>query len=230
MIRINVIAEGRSELYFAKQTLNNYFNGARIIDSRCVLTGTDGRNNYEHRGGMTSYDRAKADILRWLKEDKDAYVTTMFDFFRLPADFPGYAQAKGLRDHEKAARLLEAELHKNIREVFPEMPPERFIPYIQLHEFEALLYTDIKVLECEYLTPQDRKALDKLYQETKTIPPEQINHGEKTAPSKRLLDAVNYHKGSAPALWLELITVEQIIGKCPHFASWIDTLGKLPPR
>lgn len=229
MIRINVVAEGQSELFFAKQTLNKFFNGSRFIDSRCVLTSTDRRNNYEYRGGLTTYKQARADILRWMKQDKNAYVTTMFDFYRLPTDFPEYEQAKGLKDHERAVRLLEEAMRKDILDASPTGPSDRFIPYIQLHEFETLLYTNIKMLECEYLTQQDRNALNKLYEETKMIPPEQINHGDKTAPSKRLLDAVDYRKGSAPALWLELITIEQIMEKCPHFAGWIDTLSKLPP-
>ena len=61
MIRINVVAEGQSEMFFVKRVLNQYFNGSRIFDARCVLNSTDSRSNYEYRGGMTNYIRAKDD-------------------------------------------------------------------------------------------------------------------------------------------------------------------------
>lgn len=227
MIRINVVAEGQSEMFFAKRVLNSYFNGSRIVNSRCVLTSTDNRINYEYRGGMGTYEHARNDIIRWLKEDKDAYVTTMFDFYRLPKDFPGFEEARRQKLALDSVKLLEQSLFQDITEKAPGISRGRFFPYIQLHEFESLLYTDLSVLECDYLDIDDRKAIEKLLMETKNIPPEEINNGDNTAPSKRLMNAVGYRKGSAPALWLELITVDRILEKCQHFADWINTLSGL---
>ena len=227
MIRINVVAEGYSEMFFAKQVLNNYFNGSRIIDSRCVLTSTNHRTNYEYRVGMRSYELAKADVVRWLLEDQGAYVTTMFDFYQLPSDFPGFEQAMRLQDHRQCVELLEKDLREDISHQVPYSLLDHFVPYIQLHEFEALLFSDLHVLEYEYLDNQDRKALDALCEETQGLAPEEINNGPQTAPSKRLLKALDYRKGSAPAQWLELITVKRICEKCPHFAAWINVLSNL---
>ena len=137
MVRINVITEGQSELRFVKHVLNLYFNGRLILDARCVLTSKDQRSNYEYRGGMTSYERAKRDILAWLLSDPDAYVSTMFDFFCLPNDFPGYDEAMSCADHSESVKILEAALKQDILTSVPGIPPDRFTPYIQLHEFEA---------------------------------------------------------------------------------------------
>lgn len=63
MIRINVITEGQSELRFVKNTLNQYFAGNPVLDARCVLTSTNRQSNYEHRGGLTSYGKARRDIV-----------------------------------------------------------------------------------------------------------------------------------------------------------------------
>lgn len=82
MIRVNVLAEGQSEMTFVKKTLNEYFDGAIILDSRAVLTSRDNKTNHEYRGGMTNYLRAREDIVRWMKKDQSAYVSTMFDLFR----------------------------------------------------------------------------------------------------------------------------------------------------
>ncbi len=56
-------------MFFAKQVPNNYFNGSRIVDSRCVLTNTNRLTDYESRGGLRFYKTAKDDVVRWLIED-----------------------------------------------------------------------------------------------------------------------------------------------------------------
>jgi hypothetical protein len=37
---------------------------------------------------MSTYGKAKRDIQRWLSGDKSAYLTTMFDLYKLPGDEP----------------------------------------------------------------------------------------------------------------------------------------------
>ncbi|MEY8313274.1 DUF4276 family protein [Oscillospiraceae bacterium 42-9] len=227
MIRVNVVAEGQTEMSFVRSSLNSYFSGHIILDSRCVLTGRDKHSGREYRGGMPNYAKAKNDIMRWLREDPSAYVTTMFDFFRLPTDFPEYDQAMRCPDHQKSVRILEGALKKAITS-----DPgfwgrsDRFIPYIQLHEFEALLFTDVRVLKKVHLEPDEQQSLDRLYEETKGIPPEEINHGAETAPSKRLLRAVDYQKGD-PCMWIDFLTIPAIRDKCPHFSQWLGILSDL---
>ena len=149
----------------------------------------------------------------------------MFDFFRLPEDFPGYRQAMLCQDHQRGAELLEAALLDDIEKELPEENiRRRFIPYIQLHEFEALLFRDINVLKYDFLEPDEVGRIDALYEETKDIPPEEINHGSETAPSKRLLKILPYQKGDMPAEWINVITIPKIREKCPHFASWMERL------
>ena len=162
MIRVNVVAEGQSEMFFAKGPLNQYFGGRPSIDSRCVLTSRSARNNYEYRGGLISYQQAKNDIVTWLKQDPSAYITTMFDFFRLPNSFPEYQKAMSCQNHMESVLILEEAMKKDLAS-------SRFIPYIQLHEFEALLFSDIQVLKYEYLDPESIAKIDSLYAATKDI-------------------------------------------------------------
>ena len=230
MIRVNVVAEGKTEMKFAKELLNQFFDGKPIIDARCVLSSRNNRTNYEYRGGMTTYERAKKDIVNWLKEDPSAYVTTMFDFYGLPHDFPGYEDAMHCPTHLKSVEHLELKMQEDIGAELAKSAdsvPDRFIPYIQLHEFEALLYTDLSLLEADYLNTKDIDAIRKLREETIGIPPEDINNGVETAPSKRLLKAINYKKGATPVAWLEKITIDKITSCCPHFSAWIEKLKKL---
>ena len=67
MIRVNVLAEGQTEMSFVKSSLNNYFRGQIILDSRRVLTSRDNHISHEYRGGMINYLKAKNDILHWTK-------------------------------------------------------------------------------------------------------------------------------------------------------------------
>lgn len=55
MIRVNVVAEGKTEMKFAKELLNQFFDGKPIIDARGVLSSRNNKTNYEYRGGMTTY-------------------------------------------------------------------------------------------------------------------------------------------------------------------------------
>ncbi|MCI8550850.1 MAG: DUF4276 family protein [Lachnospiraceae bacterium] len=229
MIRVNVVAEGQSEMKFVKDSLNRYFGGVPLMDSRSVLTSRNSKTNYEYRGGLLEYRHAKGDILRWFKEDPKAHITTMFDFFRLPSDFPGYEKAMACQDHRESVRILEEELKSDIISKLEVKNPERrFIPYIQLHEFEALLFTDIKVLKYDYILPEEIAQIEKLYEGTKGIPPEEINHGAETAPSKRLLQAVDYKKGETVSELLNFIGIPAIRKKCPHFSEWLEKLQNLP--
>lgn len=228
MIRVNVIAEGQSEMHFAQGPLNKYLGGNPYIISYALLTSRDKHTKRPHRGGIPNYQKAKNDIIIALKEKSKPYVSTMFDFFQLPSDFPGYQKSLQCSDHLESVHILESSMQADIAKSLPNQDVDhRFIPYIQLHEFEALLFTDIQILKNEYCSLEEKSRIDQLYESTKNIPPEDINHGEETAPSKRLLAAVDYKKGKLPSDLLEAITIKTIRQRCPHFSEWLDRLQAL---
>ena len=143
---IYVVCEGQSEASFVNRILSPYF--WKITGEKCfltphtVITSRNRRAGRIFRGGLSDYAKPKNDIVRCLKNGR--YVTTMFDFFRLPIDFPGYdvAQIKGT-DLEKT-KALEQALYEDINN-------RLFIPYIELHEFEALFYCDLDAMKTQYL-------------------------------------------------------------------------------
>lgn len=102
-----------------------------------------------------------------------------------------------------------------------------FIPYIQLHEFEALLFVDIIRLQNEYPLSGDRIRL--LKEETAVYgDPEMIDNSPDTAPSKRIIAAVqrNYHynKVQSGAAVTSAIGMESLLDKCRHFREWIERI------
>ncbi|MBF0176730.1 MAG: DUF4276 family protein [Magnetococcales bacterium] len=222
MIRLHVTAEGQTEKAFVKAVLAPHLANHKVFaDARCVLTSKDKRAGKKHRGGLISYSKAKDDILRWTREDKDpaCRFTTMFDLYALPDGFPGYADAKGLSDPYQRVRTLEHSLTKDIDD-------SRFLPYIQLHEFETLIFADPKKLDLEYL--EHKRPIEKLVDMVGNGNPELINDGRETAPSKRIRKEIpEYDKAGSGVLVVEKIGVETLRRKCRHFNDWLTGLENL---
>ena len=108
----------------------------------------------------------------------------MFDLYKLPTDFPGFAQVNNFGDPYQKVMRLEESLAADIAD-------PRFVPYIQLHEFEGLLFSDVQALDAILKGQHNRSLLTRLQQiraQFKT--PEEINDGETTAPSKRLAESI----------------------------------------
>lgn len=195
-----------------------------FADARCVMTGRDKRIGRTYRGGLISYKKAKSDVLTWLKEDGHAECrfSTMFDLHALPDDFPGYSDAARETDPYRKIGLLENALLDDIND-------HRFIPYIQLHEFEALIFADVKQLDWEYLDHDAPiRRLENVVNMTRDRNPELIDDGRETAPSKRIMHEIpEYDKSNAGILVAQKIGLTTMRNRCPHFHTWVESLERL---
>ena len=232
-IRLHITAEGTTEERFVKDVLVPYL-GERLVwaDARCVLTSKNNRLGVEYRGGWrrtSAYATVKKDICTWMKEDRnpDARFTTMFDLYALPRDFPGYAEAYRETDPYRRVAILEETLAADIN---GELNDTRFVPYIQLHEFEALILSDPKQLDWEFLE-HDRpiqRLVDMVANEGGN--PELIDDGTTTAPSKRIISEIaeyEANKATSGPLVAGKIGMPTLRERCRHFAQWIDGLVRL---
>ncbi len=109
------------------------------------------------------------------------------------------------------------------------IPDPRFIPYVQRHEAESLLFAHLEKLKLR-LPPSQHKAIDRLAKETASDAPEDINDGPNSAPSKRL------EKAFAPDKFQKLlhgvpavgdIGLSKIRQRCPRFDAWVKRLEAL---
>ncbi len=93
-MRLNIIAEGNTEENFVNQTLKPHLASLSVGASVRVVTTRRTRGK-KYRGGLSTYAKARIDIIRWIKQDQnpDVRFTTMFDLYGLPTDFPGYETA-----------------------------------------------------------------------------------------------------------------------------------------
>lgn len=227
-IILNILCEGQTEEKFAKDVLKPYLNGYGIVVKRRLLVTSRKKDAV---GGLFSYQQAKKDLELWMREvshrsGETHYFTTMFDLYALPNDFPGAIQSKSIDDAYIRVEYIESALDSDINS-------PNFIPYIQLHEFEALLFCDIEKLVIEY--PKCQKEIEKLKDTLHSYNdnPELIDNGSETAPSKRIIKAIegkrlyNYNKPRSGAVIAAAIGMSELMTQCTHFRKWIERIEKI---
>lgn len=219
--RLVILVEGDSELDFMQAQIIPFLY--RVLEKEIqnkvswsieafkIVTN----RQLNKKGGNISFTYLENELRR-LASQGCTLVTTFVDFFRLPTDFPFYTtDSAKVDDIQKAMKERIAESVPAFRE---------FHPYIQLHEFEALLFSDIKGFE---LVLDDQKQLEEIAKIQSDFPnPEDINGGAQTAPSKRLAQIFNYDKIADSGLILEEIGLKTIRDKCPRFRVWLDGLAR----
>ncbi len=189
MSRVLALVEGQTEQAFVREVLAPEL-GARGVFISAALVGKPG-----HKGGVRSYQSVRKDILASLKQDSGRFCTTMFDYYGLPADWPGVPEAKSLAPRAGVSQIESVLLDDICAQMGGTLHPPRFQPYIQLHEFEALLFCDPETLASVLGSPSLGARLGAVVEPFSD--PEMIDDDPKTAPSKRIaLLAANYQKSS----------------------------------
>jgi len=212
MKRLYIVVEGQTEEAFVKKVLAPYL----LLKSQQLLCVTPmpihrGRGA---RGGMVSYEPLKKDVLRLLKDVDAPIVSTLIDFFRCP-DTPGKEVWSKATNHHQEVEWREQEMKRDIGN-------RHFIPYIQLHEFEALLFSS-GVAFRELFAPEESEKLCEIVDEYSN--PEEINTTPEGAPSKRILAIVeDYKKVVHGGLIAKRIGIEVIMARCPRFRAWVESL------
>ncbi len=219
MTRVKVVVEGQTEESFIENILAPTLHHRAIYLTPILL----GRS-----GGRPTYARVQKDILLQLKQDRTAYCSTMLDFYGLGAGFPGTPTPEHLSNIEKV-KQIEAAVKGDISERIPDFRPDvRFIPYIQLHEFEGLLFSAPEAfargINQPGLAPRFQAVRDKF------ASPEDINNNRETAPSKRVIEIYrSYRKVLHGTQAAAAVTIGTMRQECRHFREWIEQLERLEP-
>jgi hypothetical protein len=226
LIRLHVLAEGQTEEGFVNEILLHALAAHDIVvDVHCITTGR--HRGTVFRGGLVNYEHLGRDLTLWMKGDQkeDSWFTTMVDFYGLPRNFPGLAALSPSLPAPELVAVLETELQSDIMTRLAGLPvSHRFIPYIQLHEFEALLFSDPAAFLEAF--PNGARAVEGLNAIRVQFPnPEDIDDKPLTAPSKRILNLLpDYQKPVAGLLIARRIGLAAIRAACPHFNAWITRL------
>lgn len=219
-IEVIAVVEGKTEQVFVESILAPYL-GEKNIGIKATQLSKPGQ-----KGGDVRFERAKKDLSLHLRQRKDTYITTFVDYYGIK-EWPGLDKVCSELTPDKIAEVINLATKKEVIRSFDnQQARKRFIPFISVHEFEALLFSDIQILSEEIETDEEEiGALLKKFGD-----PESINNSPQTAPSK-ILDKWSkngkFPKTTKGITIAGKIGIETMRKKCPIFNSWLQTFEDL---
>lgn len=209
MKRVCIICEGQTEANFVLKCLAPHLFNHGVIACPSILQAPSGR----HKGGRVTIERLVKHISR--EHCNFDRITTLVDFY-------------GFKDRDGRSRAeVEAAILSGVKNCTTKFDPRFVLPYVQMHEFEGLLFSDVD----EFQWAEDGWNVDvqtklKAVRDA-VVSPEEINDSPETAPSKRILAIFadgTYSKTEHGPLIAEAIGLEKIRQQCPAFREWVGAL------
>lgn len=223
MARLMVHVEGQTEEAFVRRVLRDHLvsKGYHSVEARIL-------GNARRTGGICPWASARKDIVNHLLEDPGCVATTMVDYYGLPQDgpngWPGRARASGFVSVEQKARcVLDAIRQDLAEEMGKQFDTRHFVPFVVMHEFEGLLFSDCAAFSRGIDRPDLAGGLRTIREAFST--PEEINDSKVNAPSKRVQALMSgYQKPFHGNLAVLEIGLPRIRKECPHFDGWLKQL------
>ena len=222
MSRILVHVEGQTEENFVNTVLAPHLYRVGYTNVSPRLLGN--ARQRAQRGGIRPWDAVRNDILNHLKGDQATLATTMVDYYGLPGTWPGRKRSRRLKSLSERAASVETDLLDDIANSLGSgFDRRRFIPYVVMHEFEGLLFSDPDRFAQGIGRPDLSPEFQAIRSEFQT--PEEINDSPETAPSSRVQKLYSgYQKPLMGVLAAEEIGLGAIRKECPLFHKWIEEL------
>jgi hypothetical protein len=221
MARLLIHVEGQTEEAFVNEVLRDHLvsSGYHSVEAR-LLGNARGR---QKRGGIRQWPPVRKDIVNHLREDPGCVATTMVDYYGLRA-WPGIPQSKTLNSvTEKAKCVQDAALADLSATMGANFNSKRFVPFVVMHEFEGLLFSDCAAFSRGIGRSDLNASLQQIRDGFAT--PEDIDDSPSTAPSKRIQTLVpGYEKPLLGVLAVVEIGLSRIREECPHFNHWLRQL------
>lgn len=224
MKRLYMTVEGQTESAFATNILAPHLASFDVFLSEPRYTGLVSRRSGRiPRGGLKStFVHTLSDMRNWMKEDRhdDARFTTMIDLYSIPSDFPGFEIAMSYHNGAARAESLCNSLANELRD-------QRFIPYIQVYEFEALVLVEPERIRtyCQVSEKEIRRLANECRQFSS---PEEIDGGTHSHPKFRIKKRVpEYRENLFGHRIIRDIGLHKVRQRCPSFGKWLATLEGL---
>ena len=208
MIRLAIVVEGRTEQQFVRLLLAGHLIRYDVL-AEPMLIGESAE-----AGGDVTIERLTRRM---------AQVSYHFDAVTTLVDFYGFRQ-RPTGDASELEQLIDEAYarapHRRLRE-------DRVFAYVQMHEFEALLFSDVRALvRAAAAAPDAERKLAEARDQFAS--PEEINDRSDTAPSKRITGAVpGYDKVLGGSLAAEAVGLDAMRRECPRFGDWLTRLEAL---
>lgn len=206
MKKVLILVEGYTEERFVKDVLKPHFHPKGIFLIPRNLKG------------VGKYATIRNEVNKLLKDSSAHLVTTMLDLYRIPSDFPQKMSITQAQTGMQKVALLENAFKQDIDK-------DTFFPYLQLHEFEALLFSDVSMFSKIPNVGNKIRFFEEIVQVKN---PEDINDLPNTSPSNRIKTTLSfYQKETHGIIVAKSIGLATMRAKCPHFDSWVLKLESL---
>lgn len=221
--KVLILAEGPTEEAFIKQVLASALPGLWLIPTIVKTKVTGGK---PEKGGSVTYHEFKRQLSLLLRDPSASLVTTMLDYQGLRPDFPGRKQPEGCSPADRVL-FVQAAMKADVVDA-------RYIPFLALHEFEALLFVRPQTIADVLRMPALAKRLQNIREQFPATP-EEINDSHLTSPSARIESACAevcgsprvFQKRTHGPIIAARIGLDQIRKECPHFNNWMNKLEAL---
>lgn len=196
MVRVAISVEGQTEEQFVKIVLYPHFERKNLYITPVNINGNINIQRVSDELGKLAYNFDR--------------VTTLYDFY-------GF---KGLMLHDTKETLEE-----QIKNKLQDSIRSKIYPYIQMHEFEAILFScPSKLNDCLAGVNINISSWAEDVLKEHSDMPENINNSPQTAPSKRLEKHTNYKKTIDGPKIAKAIGLELLRQKCQGFNDWITMI------
>ncbi len=196
MVRVGISVEGLTEERFMEIVLQPHFLKKNIFVVPISL------------GGNINVDRVGRELTKLLYSFD--VVSTFYDFY-------GF--------QKKEADETKESLETRILRTLPADRQQKCIPYIQMYEFEGLLFSSPSALASVLNDKECCTWAEKILQEFGNNP-ESINDSPQTAPSKRLVETP-YRKVTHGPMIAQEIGLPILRERCTGFGVWLNSLEAL---
>jgi hypothetical protein len=219
MSKVLILVEGQTEEQFVKKVLSPHLAALSVFPVAVIIPTKEPQGSAPAiKGGRVSWSKIKKTLLGLINDSSAALVTTMFDYYQRPEDWPGNSSLPTGSCHDKVRHLKDA--------TSKEITHQKFYPYFSLHEFEALLFAAPDIIAKNFPELDLCAALTAIKVQFNS--PEEINDDPATAPSKRIQSLCSgYRKRSDGSIIAEAIGLEKIRAECSHFNEWLTKLESL---
>ena len=205
MTRLAIVVEGPTEEAFVKEVLFHHLLPSGVATTPFLIG---------QRGGNVTVDRLALDLATssW---DFD-FVTSLVDFYGFRDRGPGEVDAL----ESRIGKAVDSRMGRS-------WDQSRVFPYVQRHEFEGLLFSDVNAFS--RLRQTSDVMLRELWQIRSQFPtPEDINDHKDTAPSKRIANVVpGYNKRVDGPELATAIGLDIMLAECPRFRAWLARMESL---
>ncbi|MCB0599236.1 MAG: DUF4276 family protein [Lewinellaceae bacterium] len=224
MAHIFLIVEGATEEQFYKKTLQGYFinpdGSYRHYIEAVQMPSKKNIYSRENKGGRVSYQACVNNVRRFLNQASHADLFMLiFDYYGLDVTFKDHLtpmQASMNDQVDAIQKRLETEINN-----------PRFRFRLQVHEFEAFLFSKPEIIAEHFSKPSSLEAIRQVLSQFGNDP-EMINDDPKTVPSKRLDRLFDkFGKTSDGLIIAQKIGVAGIREKCRRFDQMCREIDRL---